>query len=78
MKPIDAEELFAAMEQALMPMLPSAPAAAPSTHEPPVNAAAPRYHLLIAEDNPINQKLALSFIGKLGHSAVWPAMAPKR
>lgn len=41
MKPIDAEELFAAMEQALMPMLPSAPAAAPSTHEPPVNAAAP-------------------------------------
>lgn len=40
MKPIDAEELFAAMEQALMPMLPSAPAAAP-THEPPVNAAAP-------------------------------------
>ena len=29
MKPIDAEELFAAMEQALMPMLPSAPAAAP-------------------------------------------------
>ncbi|PYA23791.1 hybrid sensor histidine kinase/response regulator, partial [Serratia marcescens] len=37
MKPIDAEELFAAMEQALMPMLPSAPAAAPPTHEPPVN-----------------------------------------
>lgn len=25
--------------------------------------------MLIAEDNPINQKLALSFIGKLGHSA---------
>ncbi|CAI1771277.1 hybrid sensor histidine kinase/response regulator [Serratia marcescens] len=69
MKPIDAEELFAAMEQALMPMLPSAPAAAPPTDKPPVNAAAPRYHLLIAEDNPINQKLALSFIGKLGHSA---------
>ncbi|MGQ6630985.1 response regulator, partial [Serratia sp. IR-2025] len=41
----------------------------PPTHEPPVNAAAPRNHLLIAEDNPINQKLALSFIGKLGHSA---------
>ena len=77
MKPIDAEELFAAMEQALMPMLPSAPAAAPPTLEPPVNAAAP-YHLLIAEDNPINQKLALSFIGKLGHSADLPAMAPKR
>ena len=72
MKPIDAEELFAAMEQALMPMLPARPQ--PPPHEPPVNAAAP----LIAEDNPINQKLALSFIGKLGHSADLPAMAPKR
>ncbi|OKB68363.1 hypothetical protein BHU62_02525 [Serratia marcescens] len=68
-KPIDAGELFAAMEQALVPMLPSVPAAVAATEAPPTAAAAPHYHLLIAEDNPVNQKLALSFIGKLGHSA---------
>ncbi len=68
-KPIDAGELFAAMEQALVPMLPKTALIAPVARTPAVSAKSPHYHLLIAEDNPVNQKLALSFIGKLGHSA---------
>lgn len=84
-KPIDAKELFETMVQAFLsrPLeqittnqtsnTPSNNRVEPAT--PLTQLATPRtqssahYHLLIAEDNLVNQKLALHFIGKLGHSA---------
>ncbi|ADO48828.1 response regulator [[Enterobacter] lignolyticus] len=71
-KPIDAQELFATMVQALssMPPVPTAGVKDSGSAAPAASVStSPHYHLLIAEDNLINQKLALNFVGKLGHSA---------
>jgi signal transduction histidine kinase/DNA-binding response OmpR family regulator len=68
-KPIDPNELFEAMLQSLSPSLAVLPVTPPTVIPPTVSAIPSGYHILIAEDNLVNQKLALSFIGKLGHSA---------
>lgn len=68
-KPIDAKELFETMVQAFSSMSLS-PRMNGSLSESPAVAvpASPHYHILIAEDNLVNQKLAVNFAGKLGHT----------
>ncbi|QJW54125.1 Signal transduction histidine-protein kinase BarA [Serratia plymuthica] len=68
-KPIDPNELFEAMLQSLSPSLAVLPVTTPTVVPPAASVMPSGYHILIAEDNLVNQKLALSFIGKLGHSA---------
>ncbi len=64
-KPIDAAELLEAIITAFIPEEAAAPVPAIDASEP---VSGKGLHLLVAEDNLINQQLAINFIRKLGHT----------
>ncbi len=65
-KPIRQSELLDAIMTALGNLPSSTPTQQPATH--PIQKARRSFHILLAEDNPINQKLAIRLLEKWGHS----------
>jgi signal transduction histidine kinase/DNA-binding response OmpR family regulator/sensor domain CHASE-containing protein len=68
-KPIMQSELWDAIMTALHTPH-REPTSAPGQTTPALSANAPHLHILLAEDNPINQTLATRLLGKLGHTVV--------
>jgi PAS domain S-box-containing protein len=69
--------LPAELEAALLALLGRPPAeASPDTAEPAPAAVCP-LHLLVTEDNPINQVLLVELLEKLGHTAVTASSGPE-
>ena len=68
MKPVKQSELFSALLAALGQTEPDAPAGPRPTA--PAGRRRPPLHVLLAEDNPVNQKLALRLLEKRGHTVV--------
>jgi two-component system sensor histidine kinase/response regulator len=64
MKPIRIAELFAAMQLALGNTERERPPATVSPVAEPLGAA---LHILVSEDNRVNQKIAVAMLGKMGH-----------
>ena len=70
MKPIKQSELFGAMVMSLDEQAVIATGAIESKEDTTKRAAARQLHILLAEDNTVNQKLALGILGSLGHDVV--------
>ena len=73
MKPVKQSELFAALLTSLGPSPRLAAGAAPPADRPRTSEGdrrRPPLRVLLAEDNPVNQKLALRLLEKQGHTVV--------
>ncbi len=67
MKPVKQSELYSALLAALGQSEPDAPAPA---GRPTPGGRRPPLHVLLSEDNPVNQKLAVRLLEKRGHTVV--------
>ena len=67
LKPIKQSELFSVLMRALG-ILPAGDGRASLGHQSD-DAAVPSLHILLAEDSPVNQTLAIGMLGQLGHTA---------
>ena len=66
-KPISEARLLHLVERALH-QAPPAPPPRQQHNEPPGEDSAPRVHILVAEDNPVNQQVILRYLIKLGYA----------
>jgi signal transduction histidine kinase/CheY-like chemotaxis protein len=75
-KPVRQSDLYDALMKALAPSEPQAASASGGTSDAgptgggPDAAAGPRLKVLLAEDHPVNQKVAVRLLERLGHSVI--------
>src|SRR5262249_40500206 len=69
-KPVRQSDLFEALMQALTPRGVTVRGGPEATHTTTPAPSGPRLRVLLAEDHPVNQKVAVRMLEGLGHSAV--------
>ena len=69
-KPVRRQELLETIPKCLEPAPALSPVSPDSRAAAPVESAARRLHILLTEDNPVNQRVAVRMLEKRGHSVV--------
>ena len=68
LKPAKQSEIYNAFVNALAAEPRLTPLSSPAATDGPIHSPGPKWHILLAEDNKVNQKLAIGLLEKMGHT----------
>jgi two-component system, sensor histidine kinase and response regulator len=69
-KPVKSGELLASISRAVATSRPQRPARTPRPESAPHPSTGPSLLVLVAEDNPVNQKVTVAMLDRLGHRSI--------
>ena len=72
-KPVKSGELLVSISRAVSRSRPQKPVRSPRPEPPPIPSNGPSLLVLVAEDNPVNQKVTVAMLDRLGHRSILAA-----